>query len=211
MGCCLFIIKIVHCYTDRMITYCFRKWLDEATKLSLVQCLKRTSHKDPLLVGCISRVVRHFTRDQLVGLVKSHHIDLVLILYGRSLTVTVPLHTTFRELKWMVVNCPSPEPLEFSEFHIQSRCHQKGGLDAEWNMVFPDDATVEDYSDCGDTEGVFGDGAWLYCCRHVSPRGQRALVRTRLLEMDRMIRDDQPVYYDRDHCYRPPDSAYMIW
>ncbi len=186
-----------------------------------MRCLQTTSHPDPRLVGRIPRVVRRFTRVQLVKLVESHHISLVLIMYGRNLTVTVPRTTTFRELKCMVVQCPSPVPLEYDEFHLQSRCHQYGGLDAEYNVLLPEDAMLERYVDCGDcgdcgdgTELYEGeelyDGAWVYCCRHLTPREQRMLVRERLVEMERMTQNDEFVWYDRTWCYRPPDSAYMI-
>ena len=180
-----------------------------------MRCLQATSHLDPRLVGRIPRVVRRFTRVQLVELVRSHHLDLLLVMYGRNLTVTVPRTTTFRELKWMVVQCPSPVPLEYDEFHLQSRCHQYGGLDAEYNVLFPDDAILERYVDCGDgTELYEGeelyDGAWVYCCRHLTPREQRMLVRERLVEMERLTQNDEVVWYNRTWCYRPPDCAWCV-
>ncbi len=181
-----------------------------------MRCLQTTSYLDPLLVGRIPRVVRRFTRDQLVELVRSHHLDLLLVMYGRNLTVTVPRTTTFRELKWMVVQCPSPVPLEYNKFHLQSRCHQMEVIDeVDHNVVFPDDAVVGRYVESGNgvdlSEGEeLYDGAWVYCCRHLTPREQRMLVRERLVEMERLTQNDEVVWYNRTWCYRPPDCAWCV-
>ena len=200
-------------------SYQFHRWISSLTKYRAVHWLQ--THVDPDqayqmgLRGRVSRVIRRHTLVQLRDVIRKQWVELVFVLYDRTLSLMVRPYQTFGKLKRMVIqygNSPLT-PRNPDEFVLQNF-----GDSFDWehpeSVVYHDEETVGQYYQSVPSY------YYLWCRREIPPREQRAIVRDRVRDFQSRFSEIQeaadaatgvePVEEWRRECYRPPDPPTIV-
>jgi len=163
-------------------------------------------------------------------MIRKQWVELVFVLYDRTLSLMVRPYQTFGKLKRMVIqygNSPLT-PRNPDEFVLQNF-----GDSFDWehpeSVVYHDEETVGQYYQSVPSY------YYLWCRREIPPREQRAIVRDRVRDFQSRLSEiqeagdaatgvepvtDYPHYPDRNaeqlvdewrrECYRPPDPPTIV-
>ena len=206
-----------------MGTYRFYKeWLPSRTKAQLVRWLGQHTplqwRRQQGLTGTLDKQVGKHTRGWLLQSVQEQVLNLVMVLPDRTLCLTVPKHSTIRQLKEQVIGQRwSPlTPHSLADFQLTD-----GGPLSDWQQrtLYTDDRTLVE-------SGLWND-QYVFCVRSITERAQRAMVRERLanhyrnleaikqtpiMGVDGVVRIGGEAFAEemRQSCYRPPTPPGVI-
>jgi hypothetical protein len=189
--------------TSHMVTYHFQQWISRLSRSQATRWLQahvpRPEAERLGLIGRVAYVLRQHSLSRLQGMISQQWVDLVFVLYHRTLTLMVRPQLTFGKLKKIIMEF-TPESTEqfviqnFGDNYYWEEC---------WAQVYPDEQTV---ADGGLQTSELGGNYYLFCRQQLTPRANRAMVRERL----RLLDCDATAEMQR-WCRRPPSPPAVIF